>query len=273
MKKAKILIVCSITALVLTLQSAAIGSKNVNVKINGTPVYQDSKLFVGGVTYVPFRDFYEQYEGASVAWSQSSGQATAKSADVTVSARSNQNYIIANGRYLYYARNINIGGTMYIPLRSAVKTVNGSIDWNGKTYTATAKIGAGGIKSGDGYYNQTDLYWLSRIINAESKGESLYGKIAVGNVVLNRRKSANYPNTVKDVIFDTKHGVQFTPVSNGTIYDEPSAESVIAAKICLEGYTINERILYFMNEKLSTSSWISQNCKYVFSIGNHDFYA
>ena len=273
MKKAKILIICTVMALILTMQSAAFGTRSVTVKINGNTVYQGSKLFLNGVTYVPFRDFYEEYEGASVSWSSSGARATARSGDVTVTAQSGQSYIVANGRYIYYAKNINVGGRVYIPLRSAIKTLNGTTDWSQSSYTASAKTGSGGIKSGDSYYDQTDLYWLSRIISAESKGESLYGKIAVGNVVLNRVKSASYPGTVKEVIFDTKHGVQFTPVANVTIYDEPTAESIVAAKICLEGYTVNSRIMYFMNEALSTNSWISQNCKYVFSIGNHDFYA
>ena len=58
------------------------------------------------------------------------------------------------------------------------------------------------------YYNSTDLYWLSRIISAEAKGEPLAGQIAVGNVVLNRTRSAAFPNTVKDVIFDKKYGAK-----------------------------------------------------------------
>lgn len=273
MKKAKILIICALILSVLSLESAALSFGKVNITVNGKRAYEGTMLLYGGITYVPFRDFYEKYEGSYVGWFPTDNAARAKSADLMVTAVSGQSYINANGRYLYYGKNLLINGKMYIPLRSAVKALNGSVVWDARSNTATAKTGSGGIKSGSSYYDQTDLYWLSRIINAESKGESLYGKIAVGNVVLNRKNSPDYPNTVKDVIFDTKHGIQFTPVANGSIYDEPSAESVIAAKICLEGYTVNSKILYFMNDALSTSSWISQNCKYVFSIGNHDFYA
>ena len=273
MKKAKILIICIVFLAVFSLESTALSFGKVNITVNGKKAYEGTMLLYDGITYVPFRDFYEKYEGSYVGWFPTENAARAKSADLMVNAVNGKNYITANGRYLYYGKNLLINGKMYIPLRSAVKTLNGSVTWDVRSNTANAKTGEGGIASGNSYYNQTDLYWLSRIINAESKGESLYGKIAVGNVVLNRKNSPDYPDTVKDVIFDTKHGVQFTPVANGTIYDEPNTESVIAAKICLEGYTVNSNILYFMNEKLSTSSWISQNCKYVFSIGNHDFYA
>lgn len=49
-----------------------------------------------------------------------------------------------------------------------------------------------------------DLYWLSRIISAESRGESLKGQIAVGNVVLNRVEEDDFPDTIPAVIFDRK---------------------------------------------------------------------
>ena len=98
------------------------------------------------------------------------------------------------------------------------------------------------------------------------------GKIAVGNVVLNRVRSSAYPNTIYGVIFDKRYGIQFAPVANGTIYNSPTAESIIAAKICLEGYSISDRILFFMNPRIATNNWISKNRPYAFSIGNHDFY-
>ena len=122
-------------------------------------------------------------------------------------------------------------------------------------------------------YDADVLYWLSRIISAESRGESLIGQIAVGNVVLNRTRSTDFPNTVYDVIFDTKFGVQFTPILNGTIYDPPCESSVIAAKICLEGYSISDKIVYFLNEAISSNMWVTNNRPYVMTLGNHAFYS
>ncbi|MBE6653006.1 MAG: cell wall hydrolase [Ruminococcaceae bacterium] len=124
----------------------------------------------------------------------------------------------------------------------------------------------------DTYYDSTDLYWLSRIISAEAKGEPLAGQIAVGNVVLNRVRSQQFPHTVKDVIFDTKYGTQFSPVAVGTIYQAPTESSVRAAKICLEGYTLSTKMLYFFNPRISTSSWIERTRPYIMTIGNHKFY-
>lgn len=135
------------------------------------------------------------------------------------------------------------------------------------TYKEAKKM----VKS-DAAYDYEDLYWLSRVISAEAKGESFTGQLGVGTVVLNRVRSAEFPNTVKGVVFDRKYGTQFTPVANGTIYEQPTESAVIAAKMCLDGYTLSNSVLYFVNPRIATSSWIQNHRKYAFSVGNHDFY-
>ena len=128
------------------------------------------------------------------------------------------------------------------------------------------------LKSGAQVYNADQVYWLARIISAEARGESMKGKLAVGNVVLNRVRSTAFPNTVYGVIFDRKYGTQFSPVANGTIYNTPTVDSIIAAKMCLEGYSLSSDILYFVNPQKAPDSWIAQNREYVFSVGNHAFF-
>ena len=71
-------------------------------------------------------------------------------------------------------------------------------------------------------YSETDLYWLSRIIEAEASGESYEGKVATANVIINRKKSSQFPNTIKGVVFDNNYGIQFTPVKNGTMPNWPA---------------------------------------------------
>lgn len=124
----------------------------------------------------------------------------------------------------------------------------------------------------DSAYDYEDLYWLSRIISAEAKGESFTGQIGVGTVVLNRVRSREFPNTIKGVVFDRKYGTQFTPVANGSIYDTPTKSAVVAAKMCLDGYVLSDSVLYFVNPSIATSSWIQNNRKYAFRVGNHEFY-
>ena len=98
------------------------------------------------------------------------------------------------------------------------------------------------------------------------------GQIAVGNVVLNRVANEQFPDTIKDVIFDTKYAVQFEPVSNGTVYDEPAQSSVLAAKMVLEGARVVGDCLYFFAPALSEGTWIVNNRTYFTTIGGHDFY-
>ena len=121
-------------------------------------------------------------------------------------------------------------------------------------------------------YTDEDLYWLSRVISAESQGESLYGQIAVGNVVLNRVASPEFPGTIRSVVFDTKNAVQFEPISNGTIYLAPTEKSILAARLVLNGTRCVDDCLYFFSPALSEGTWIRENREYFATIGCHRFY-
>ncbi|WP_303740621.1 peptidoglycan-binding protein [Lutispora saccharofermentans] len=119
----------------------------------------------------------------------------------------------------------------------------------------------------------TDLYWLSRIINAEAGAESYKGKVAVGNVIMNRVNSNEFPDTVKGVIFEYYQGIpQFSPVAEGTIYNTPDADSIAAAKEALSGSKPVGNCTYFFNPAKSAGNWIVKNKIYVTRIGNHVFY-
>ena len=48
--------------------------------------------------------------------------------------------------------------------------------------------------------------------------------------------------------------------------------AVLAAKVCLEGYSLSEDMLFFLNPRIAQSFWIVRCCAPVMSIGNHDFY-
>jgi N-acetylmuramoyl-L-alanine amidase len=119
----------------------------------------------------------------------------------------------------------------------------------------------------------TNLYWLSRIINAEAEAEPYAGKVAVGNVVINRVNSGTFANTIKGVIFEYSQGLpQFSPVADGTIYNTPSAASVQAAKDALAGQRPVGSAQFFFNPDKATARWIVENKTYVTRIGDHVFY-
>lgn len=120
---------------------------------------------------------------------------------------------------------------------------------------------------------QTNLYWLSRIIEAEAGAEPYSGKVAIGNVILNRVASNSFPNTVKGVIFDYYGNIpQFSPVAEGTIYNTPSEASIKAAVDALNGKKPVGSSTYFFNPKKAEGKWIVKNKTYVTKIGEHVFY-
>lgn len=109
---------------------------------------------------------------------------------------------------------------------------------------------------------------LAKIINAESKGESMNGKIAVGNVVLNRVKSDGFPDTIESVVYQPG---QFQPVTNGSINQTPSDKSIEAARRVLDGEkVVGDDVIYFYNPAIATDSWIFTRTVVV-TIGNHAF--
>ena len=243
-------------------------------------VFVNEQEFTGDVqikdstTFVGIRKFANTMDSsAKVTYNYSNRTLTVSSNKLSMTAKDGANYIVANGRYLYTPSPIFMKyGVMYAPVTLLSKAFDAKISWSNATSSFNITRGSGGILSGDLYYREDEVYWLSKIINAESGGEILRGKIAVGSVILNRVRSSYFPNTIYSVIFDTKNGVQFSPVSNGSIYKNANQESVIAAKICLEGYCEKNYIFYFVNPKLAPNSWVSKNRQFYAQIGNHVFY-
>ena len=249
------------------------GAADVSLTLDGAAVLSGEAAIINSVTYVPLRSVAELLGADSIEWNEKTQTATVISGSLTIKVKNHGNYIEAAGRYFYTHEPVrNIDNRIFVPIRPIAAIFCLDLYWNGVERVVELRTTDKKLESAQGYYDADDLYWLSRIISAEAAGESLLGQIAVGNVVLNRVESRQYPNTVYGVIFDRVGGVQFSPVSFGTIYKTPTESSVVAAKICLEGYSISEDILFFMNPRIATNNWISKNRPYAFSIGNHDFY-
>jgi len=231
--------------------------------------------FVDGTTYFHIRAFSDENGAVSVSWNEKTRTATVKCAGLTVDATVGAPYIVANGRVIYSGKaNFTENGKLYVPSRSICKAFGFDIYWDDATRTVTVDNHGTPIESADSFYNANDLYWLSRIISCEAGGtEPLVGQIAVGNVVLNRVRDEMAPDTVYDVIFDKRFGVQFTPAYTSAIYNEPFEISVIAAKICLEGYSVSEKALFFYAPQYVYAAWIEENREYLFTIGGHKFFA
>lgn len=142
----------------------------------------------------------------------------------------------------------------------------------GVLYGPSSSNGTSTVSAANSNYSN-DLYWLSRIIHAESEGEPYKGKVAVGSVIINRVNSGDFPNTVKGVIFEYYKGIpQFSPVADGSIYNTPSEESIQAAKDALDYVRPVSDATYFFNPDKSAAKWIVENKTYLTRIGRHVFY-
>lgn len=116
---------------------------------------------------------------------------------------------------------------------------------------------------------EKDLF--ARLVEAEAKGESYEGKVAVATVVLNRVESPEFPNTVTEVINEVVgDAYAFSPVQNGEINKPASDESIRAVE---EALTRQDRLndsVYFYNPDIATDTWITTR-EVVKTVGNHVF--
>ncbi len=258
------------------LYTEGISNKNTSAYNRKSVKIADTALAVKGLTlngieYIPFRAAANAI-GASYNYNSVTKTSVMTARGLTLSSGAGCYVSYANDRALFSISPTVImnDGRMYIPADVFAKAIGMKVS---KTASALNISGSySPLAAASKYYREDEVFWLARIIHAESSGESLLGKIAVGNVVLNRVRSAYYPNTIYGVIFDRKYGVQFSPVLNGSIYNTPSYNSTLAAKICLEGFDISDGAFFFLEPRLSTSSWIPETRTYAFTIGRHDFY-
>lgn len=228
-------------------------------------------IVINGRAYLPFRAAANAI-GASYSYDSSTKTSVMRADGLILNAGAGCYTVYANDRALFAETPVVImnDGRMYIPASIFAKATGMHLTDN------DGRIKLEGVYSplahASKFYREDEVFWLARIIHAESRGEPLFGKIAVGDIVLNRVRSTLYPNTIYGVIFDRKYGVQFSPILDGSIYNTPDFNSILAAKICLEGYNISPEALFFLEPSHSTSSWIPNSREYLFTIGRHDFY-
>jgi len=162
------------------------------------------------------------------------------------------NEIIVNGeKQLMDAVVEPFNGRTMIPVRFLAEAMGFEVQWDESTYSVLiskddAAVAAAAVHNRT--YTDEDIIWLARIIKVEGSGLSIDGKVAIANVILNRKESSRFPNTIYDVIFDKGYSVQFPPAHKESFQDlEVSGDCVIAAKMALEGINNVDKCLFFNN--------------------------
>lgn len=228
----------------------------ITIKINGTPIFTDTNPYVKqNRTFVPVRFVAEAFD-MNVEWAGDEKKIILSDDEHTVQMWMDSNKLIVNGEEVLMDVNVEgVNGRAMVPVRYLAEIKGFDVKWDDYTYSVElnkegAEIPASSILSRS--YTDDDIIWLARIVHVEGNGLSLDAKVAIANVVLNRTKHPDFPNTVYDVIFD---GKQFPPAHKEGFKElKPDDSCVIAAKMALEGINNIDKCLYFNDKPFSSKS-------------------
>ncbi len=126
--------------------------------------------------------------------------------------------------------------------------------------------------------SEEDYEVLLQIVEAEAGCEDIKGKMLVAGVVMNRVENSQFPDTVKEVVYQRQHGVvQFSPAANGRLgRTSISDETREAVERVLYGEDITEGALYFASRKYADPElmkWFDNSLTLLFSYGGHEFFS
>ena len=122
----------------------------------------------------------------------------------------------------------------------------------------------------------SDITLLAKLMHHEAGNQGFNGLVAVAEVVMNRVKSALFPNSIYEVVYQRD---QFTKSSE--LADlEPSEEELNIARDVIEGKLSilnNENAMYFRNPTITSgiSAQTPRNWgkyEYYMAVGAHAFY-
>lgn len=122
-----------------------------------------------------------------------------------------------------------------------------------------------------------DLQVLFSDIQLSNSREDIKGRVLVANVIMNRMKSDDFPNTVTEVVWDNSDGVpQFSPTYDGRINEVTvSDETKEAVKQALKGTDYSEGALFFIQKSAAEAhniKWFEKDLRKLFKYGVHEFY-
>ncbi len=126
--------------------------------------------------------------------------------------------------------------------------------------------GANGGSATNGH-TSSDVYLLAKTIYAEGRGEPYVGQVAIGAVIMNRIRSAAFPNTISGVVYQKG---AFTAVDDGQINLTPNETAMKAARDAINGWDPTGGALYYYNPAVATSAWIFDR-QTITVIGKHIF--
>lgn len=124
-----------------------------------------------------------------------------------------------------------------------------------------------GLGSSSSAYSSNDIYLLAKVIEAEARGETYTGQVAVGAVILNRVEHSSFPDSISGVVYQSG---AFDCVYDSNWSVEPSSTAKKAAQDAINGWDPTGGSIYYYNPAKTTNQWIRTRTV-VTVIGRHYF--
>lgn len=274
-------------ALLLPQTSYAANIQQRMIYVNGTPM-QITIIMQNDYQMVPAVWF--QNLSATINWSEQYRSAVVRSNQIIIGFPEGQRFADydRNGHNQWERDELNTTnfiheGRMYVPLGYTARKLGMDVTHDAQSKSTSihyetksnANATANAMASRQSI-SEDDLYWLNQITEAEAGGESYKGKVAVAATVLNRVKSPDWPDSIKETIFQvtTFNGVsyhQFSPVLDNRIYEvTPTEDTKKAVQAALNGEDSSEGAVVFYNPDKTENQWVRSR-EVTVTIGNHIF--
>ena len=124
-----------------------------------------------------------------------------------------------------------------------------------------------GSSSGSSGFSSNDAYLLAKVIEAEARGETYTGQVAVGAVILNRVEHSSFPDSIPGVVYQSG---AFDCVYDSNWSVEPSSTAKKAAQDAINGWDPTGGSIYYYNPAKTSNQWMRSRTV-VTVIGRHYF--
>lgn len=157
-------------------------------------------------------------------------------------------------------------GTVALDVSASMENTIDTFSSKASSYAQTPKM-----------MSDEDYDTLLRIVEAEAGTEDIKGRTLIANVIMNRIKHEDFPDSVSEVVWEYVNGVpQFSPVYDGRINEVTvTEETKEAVKQALEGVDYSEGALFFIQKSAAEKhnvAWFEKDLKRLFKYGVHEFY-
>lgn len=227
----------------------------VTIYINGEFVYSEvPAVKIGNYNYVALRPLFDVLGAESITYRDADKSVTIIDEGITLQFIVGKKEVYVDGfRFEVDFETVLYNGKIMAPLEFVSENYGLDLAYEPKTCTVFATksdliVETNGTSAQ--IYSTEDVLWLARIVRVEVGYQNNEAKLAVANVVLNRKKSPQFPGSIKEVIFQKG---QFPPAyKDGFAEITPTESDIYAAKLALSGVNNIETCLFFNHRKFAS---------------------